>query len=178
MAEIDDTLRELDRWYNDLPGGTERPQLLAKLATLELCGWIEYRLDVLVRAAGMEVGLDEEWVNSNVVKDNFGFTYRDHLRRMLARLIGEFAVLHLEQTFEEHSPGTLDQLKGALGTLRKNRDVLAHTYSANPVVRQQAALNAPSWAINQHRIIAKMLDQLQDTFGVAFARTIADTLPR
>lgn len=173
MVEIGDTLRELDRWYNEVQGGAERPRLLAKLATLELCGWIEYRLDLLVRAVGTEVGLDEEWINKNVVKDNFGFTYRDHLRRMLAKLIGEFAVLHLEKTFEHDNPGTLDQLKSALSSLRNSRDVLAHTFSANTVVRRQVALNAPSWAINQHRIVSKMLDQLQASFGSAFARTIA-----
>ena len=38
MTQIEDTLKELDRWFNELPGASDRPKLLSKLATLELCG--------------------------------------------------------------------------------------------------------------------------------------------
>lgn len=172
MAEIEDTLRELDRWYNELPGGTDRPRFLAKLAVLELCGWLEHRLDEMVRAAGAEVGLDRAWIDGNVIQGNHGFTYQDHLRRMLVKMIGEFAVSHLEQTFEHAAPGTLDQLKGALTTLWKSRGFLAHTHLAAPV-QQQQVVNAPSWSINQQRVLGKMLDQYEGTLAVAFRRTIA-----
>ena len=166
-------MKELDRWFNELPGASDRPKLLSKLATLELCGWLEHRLDLLVHKAGAAVGLDEDWIEKNVVKDNYGFTYHDHLRKMLGKLIGEFAVSHLEETFEGDSPGTLEQLKGSLTTLSKSRGVLAHTHSAAPVVKQQVSVNAPSWALNQHRVIAKMIDQFERSMAAAFARTIA-----
>lgn len=172
MAQIEDTLRELDSWYNELPGGTDRPRMLSKLATLELCGWIEHRLDTLVQAVGSRVGLDPAWVERNVVKDNHGFTYNDHLRKMLVKLVGEFAVNHLEGTMETASPGVLEQLKGALTTLWTSRGVLAHTHSAAPLVRQQS-LNAPSWAINQQRIVGKMITQFEASVATAFTRTIA-----
>jgi hypothetical protein len=173
VAQIEDTLRELDRWYNELPGGTDRHKLLAKLATLELCGWLEHRLDSLVYSAGRAVGLDEDWIEASVVKSNFGFTYQDHLRKMLSKIIGEYAVLHLEETFENVNPGALDQLRNILSALWKSRGVLAHTHTAAPVVHQQPVINAPSWTINQQRVIAKMLDQLENNFAIAFSRTIA-----
>lgn len=172
MAQIEDTLRELDRWYNELPGGTDRPRMLSKLATLELCGWIEDRLDAVVQTVGNKVGLDAAWVEQNVVKDNHGFTYNGHLRKMLVKLVGEFAVDHLEATMEKASPGVLEQLKGALTTLWNSRGVLAHTHSAAPLVKQKS-MNAPSWAINQQRVVAKMISQLEGSVATAFARTIA-----
>jgi hypothetical protein len=174
VAHIEDTLKELDRWYNELPGGTDRPKFLSKLATLELCGWIEQRLDALVHKAGSEVGLDSAWIDSNVVQDNFGFTYQSHLRKMLGKVCGEFAVAHLEDTFEKAHPGTLDLLKGSLTTLSKSRGHLAHTHSAAAGgVPQQVFVNAPSWALNQHRVISKMLDKFEASIPVAFQRKIA-----
>lgn len=107
MADIDDTLRELDRWYNELPGGSNRPILLSKLATLELCGWLEFRFDSLVHVASARVGLTREWVEAEVVSSTHGFQYSDHLRKMLCRVVGESAVLHVEDIFETEHPGSL-----------------------------------------------------------------------
>ena len=172
MAQIEEILRELDRWYNELPGGTDRPRYLAKLATLELCGWLEHRQDSLVQSAGALVGLDQGWISGNVLKDNHGFTYQDHLRKMLAKLVGESGIGHLEQTFEQASPGKLEQLKGELTVLWKSRGLLAHTHTGAPLVQQQT-VNAPSWAINQQRVLGKTLDQFEASLVVAFGRTIA-----
>ena len=121
MTQIEESLRELDRWYNELPGGTDRPKFLAKLATLELCGWLEYRIDRLVESTGVLVGLDPVWVTANVLKDNHGFTYQDHLRKMFSKVVGEGGVSHLEAIFERESPGKLEQLKAALTGLWKSR---------------------------------------------------------
>lgn len=170
MAEIEDTLRELDRWYNELPGGTDRPKLLSKLAMLELCGWLEHRLDLIVYAIGDAVGLERSWVEK-MASRNSGFTYQEHLRKMIERVIGEFAILHIEQVFEQTNPGTLDQLKGALTALWKSRTVLAHTHTGAPVIAQVQA-NAPSWAINQQRIVGRMLSQFEQCLPNALNRTI------
>jgi hypothetical protein len=172
MPDIDDTLRELDRWYNELPGGSDRPTLLSKLAILELCGWLEVRFDSLVHAASSRVGLTADWVEAEVVRINFGFQYSDHLRRMLCRLVGESAVRHVELTFEAEHPGRLEQMKAVLGMLWKSRGLLAHTHSAAPLV-QQATINAPSWTINQQRVLAKSIDLYEASLQKAFSRTIA-----
>jgi hypothetical protein len=172
MHQIEDTLRELDRWYNELPGGTARPTFLSKLAILGLCGWIESRFDALVHAASARAGLDPGWVESNVVLRTYGFAYADHFRRMLCQIVGESAVLHVEMTFEEDSPGKLELLKGALGSLWKHRGVLAHSHLAAPVVTQRV-IYAPSWSISQQRIIGKMIDQFEVSLIKAFTRTIA-----
>ncbi|HLF83309.1 MAG TPA: hypothetical protein VI837_03960 [Blastocatellia bacterium] len=172
MTTIEDTLRELDRWYNELPGGNERPIFLSKLAILELCGWIETRFDALIRTASVRAGLDQDWVESNIVQRTHGFAYADHFRHMLCRIVGESAVLHVESTFEQDSPGRLELLKSALGTLWKNRGPLAHSHIAAPVATQRI-IYAPSWSVNQQRVVAKMIDQFEASLIKAFGRTIA-----
>jgi hypothetical protein len=172
MPSVEETLRELDGWYNELPGGTERPTYLSKLALLELCGWLEWRFDDLVHTASAAVGVDKDWVEKEVVQATHGFTYNDHLRKMLCRVVGEFALQHVETLFETDNPGKLEQLKGALTILKNSRGVLAHTHSASPVARQQV-VNAPSWSINQQRILAKSIDLYESCLSKAFTRTIA-----
>lgn len=172
MEKIKDTLEELDRWYNELPGGGDRPALLSKLAVLELCGWIELRFDELVRQASSRVGLDATWVEKEVIQRTHGFSYADHVRQMLCRVVGESAMLHVEATFELDSPGKLELLKSALGTLWSSRGSLAHTHIAAPVVTQRN-IYAPSWSLNQQRIVGKMIDQFQASMMKAFGRTIA-----
>lgn len=172
MPEIHDTLRELDRWYNELPGGSDRPTLLSKLAILELCGWLELRFDSLVHTASSHVGLASDWVETEVVRSNYGFQYSDHLRKMLCRVVGESAVRHVEFTFEADHPGKLEQMKAVLGMLWKSRGLLAHTHSAAPVV-QQETINAPSWTINQQRVLARSIDLYEASALKAFSRTIA-----
>jgi hypothetical protein len=171
MPSVEETLRELDRWYNETPGGGDRPTLLSKLAVLELCGWLEWRIDALIFATGTLVGLDEEWVNRNVVATNFGFGYTEHLRRMLCRIVGESAVVHAESTFEANNPGRLEQLRTALSALWRSRGVLAHTHVAG--AGRQVTVYAPSWSINQHRIIARHVDLYEQNLGTAFSRSIA-----
>jgi hypothetical protein len=172
MTDIVDTLRELDCWYNELPGGSTRPTLLSKLAILELCGWLEVRFDLLVHAASSRVGLTREWVENEVVSRTYGFQYSDHLRKMLCRLVGESAVLYVELTFEADHPGKLEQMKAVLGMLWRSRGLLAHTHFAAPVV-QQTTINAPSWTIDQQRMLAKSIDLYEASLLKAFSRTIS-----
>ena len=92
-SSIEDTLREIDKWYNELTGsGTERPKLLSKLAKLEFCGWLETHLDGLLERVGHHCGLDVAWVQENVIKPNYGFSYTDHLRPMIIKLVGEVGI--------------------------------------------------------------------------------------
>lgn len=155
-ATIEDTLRELNSWFDSIQGAPERPKMLSKLAILELCGWIELHLDGLVERAGQHCGLDREWTQKNVIEPNHGLSYNIHLRPMLAKIIGEAGVATVEDHLEKTKPGMLEQLKSDLGSLWKDRGPLAHTNMAAPV-KQQITLYAPSWAVNRQRIISKAL---------------------
>lgn len=159
MPNIEDTLREIDAWYNELPGGTKRPTYLSRLAILELCGWLEIRFDELMLMVGTRCGLDPSWIEGNITQKNYGFTYTDHVRLMLVKMIGEVGVKKIEVTLEAASPSTLDQMRSELGSLWKIRGHIAHANTGVPIPKQ-IVINAPSWSINRQRILAKAIDLL------------------
>jgi hypothetical protein len=130
--------------------------LLSKLAVLELCGWIEGEFDELViRAATGRADL--EWLRREVITRTNGFSYGDHLRPMLCRVLGEILTLRAEARMEEQFPGELEQFKSMLGSLWKIRCGFAHADVVANVAAQQV-FNAPSWSLNQHRLLRRMID--------------------
>lgn len=158
-TEIEDVLKELDRWYQEIPGGTDRPDMLCKLAYLEFCGWIEHRMDTLVRASAVASGVDCTWVEENLIKRTHGFKYDDHFRPMICSVIGEVCVAKIEGRMDGAVAGDVDVMKSSLGSLWKVRGALAHTSSG--LVKTQKTLNAPSWVINQQRILAKAFNRYE-----------------
>lgn len=132
------------------------------------------RFDLLVYTASSLVDLTRDWVEAEIVGRNFRFQYSDHLRKMLCHLVGESAVRLIEFTFETDYPGKLEQMKAILGMLWKSHGLLAYTHSAAPVV-QQATIYAPSWTINQQRILSRSIDLYEESLRKAFSRTI--TMP-
>jgi hypothetical protein len=165
---VDATLRQLDAWYNEPTQGGERPKLLSKLALLELCGWLEGEFDRLILVAQDGRLDDVDWVKSNVVSRTNGFTYGDHFRPMLTALVGEIFARKIEQQMERDYPGDLDRLRTLLGSLWKVRCSFAHADVAANVAAQQA-FNAPSWTLNQHRLLAKLIAKYEAALGGALA---------
>jgi hypothetical protein len=158
---IDLTLRELDSWYNDLPGGNERPKLLSKLAILELCGWIELRMDEITRNVATKLSLDLLWVENKVIAKTHGFEYHGHFREMLRMLMGEAGILKIEGALGEQEGGDLAQLKSMLGSLWEIRGKLAHTNTSAGTMTQKS-IGAPSWSNNQYRVISKLLMKFEE----------------
>lgn len=157
---IEDSLNVLDAWYNEPSVGNDRPKLLSKLALLELCGWIEESFDKLIRNVDLITINDNEWVNNSVIKRTNGFTYLSHFRPMLVTLVGEFSVRRIESEMQKNCNGELERMKSLLGTLWDKRCNLAHAdVGAN--VAAQIKFDAPSWSINQYRILGKYFISLE-----------------
>lgn len=153
---VDATLRTLDVWFNEPSQGGDRTKLLSKLAILELCGWIEGefdRLAMVVQAGRLD---DHPWVNEFVIAKTYGFTYLEHWRPMMARMVGEVFARRIEAKLEDRFPGELEQIKSLLGTLWRKRCEFAHADMVANVAAQQT-FNAPSWTLNQHRLVKKLL---------------------
>lgn len=153
---VDATLRQLDTWFNEPSQGGDRPKLLSKLAILELCGWIEGEFDRLALLAESGRLNDPDWVRENVISKTSGFQYDNHWRPMLSRLVGEVFARRVEAQMEVDFPGDLDRLKSLLGTLWRIRCAFAHADMVANVAAQQT-FQAPSWSLNQHRLLAKLL---------------------
>lgn len=160
MPAVDLTLKQLDVWFNEPSQGGDRPKLLAKLAVIELCGWLEGEFDRL--AMLVETGRlnDSAWVKANIVDKTNGFTYLEHWRQMLVRLVGEIFARRVESEMERLHPGDLDQLKSLLGSLWRIRCQYAHAHVGANVAAQQT-FSAPSWAQNQYRLLVKLLGRYE-----------------
>ena len=166
--KIEEVLSELTSWYDELPGGTERPKLLSKLATLELCGWLEERFDSLARELAGSSGVDAEKSILERITKTHGFDYTDHVRGLFLAIGGEILVKRVESSLEVRHPGDLEQLKSELRSLWLQRRQLAHISSVT-VPGRQVSINAPSWSQNRQRIFAKLISKLEAEFRTALA---------
>lgn len=99
---------------------------------------------------------DEPWTQKELVDPTYGFDYNRHFRPNIVMLIGEHLTRILEKRMEDKFPGDLERFKSAVGHLWKERCAFAHDDIVANVAKQQKFV-APSWTINQHRIINKML---------------------
>ncbi|MBS1941784.1 MAG: hypothetical protein JST38_12995 [Bacteroidetes bacterium] len=153
---VETTLKQLDGWFNEPSQGSHRPKLLSKLAILELCGWIEGEFDRLTLLAEQGRLSDPEWVKTNVISRTSGFHYDSHWRRMLSQLVGEVYSRRVEARMETLFPSELERLKAMLGALWKTRCDYAHADMAANIAAQQT-FQAPSWSINQHRLLKNLL---------------------
>ena len=151
------TLHELDAWFNEAGLSLDRTNLLSKLATIELCGWIEEEFDRLIRTAASGRIRDADWVESDVIKNTFGFTYRRHWRTMLCKVAGELFACRIEDAMNAAYPTDLEQMTSLLGQLWKDRCSFAHADLNANKANTQITFNAPSVAIHQHNQLAKIL---------------------
>ncbi|MFN0165951.1 MAG: hypothetical protein ACKV22_05915 [Bryobacteraceae bacterium] len=148
------SLQALDHAYTNAVTADDAERF-AKLAIIELCGWIEESMDELIgrwsrRHLKVQQNLDH--CANDIVKPNYGFDYNKHFRGMLIKLIGLIGVERIEGRVDAAKHVTL---KSTLGNLRVTRDSLAHTHLKG-VTR---TLDAPSVTMRSfQRVYDGLLD--------------------
>ncbi len=132
-------LNQLNRLYIE----SKRPEqnlFYAKLAILELCGWIEESMDdIICRCSSRHLKdvSNKNYVEKNIVKSTYGFDYAKHFRKMLIQLIGLVNVEKLERRVNSVK---FAKLKATLRSFKKYRDEEAHTH----IKGNLKTLDAPS----------------------------------
>jgi len=122
---ITNTINELDGLYNTHP---EQAAYFSKLALLELCGWIEQSMDkIILDCSNAKLGnaQNKKHVEDIIVDKTYGFHYKEHFRLMLMKVIGLVLLEQIETRIEAN--GDLGILASQLGSLKVNRDKVAHT---------------------------------------------------
>lgn len=101
--------------------------LYSKLATLELCGWIEMSMDDIVERLGRKKLRDPAHLAQvqNVIRRTYGFKYEQHFRGMLQAVIGLHGVAAMERRVD---PALFLPLCATLNALKPDRDEAAHQY--------------------------------------------------
>ena len=141
--QILSTLQSLDMSYLAATSPDEA-QWFAKLAIIELCGWIEESMDELIRRFStrhLKVQANRDTCENEIIRPTYGFEYKKHFRSMLIRLLGLVAVEQLEQQVD---PTIQARLEGALSFLKPFRNSHAHTH-----LRTAASINAPSLTLSK-----------------------------
>ena len=101
---------------------------LSKVATLELCGWIEVSIDDIILRCNnriLKVKKSKDSVE-NQVKITYGFEYEKRFRSLIVILIGHFGFEKIEKGID---PQIVANFKSELGNLKVARNSLAHTYT-------------------------------------------------
>ena len=148
------SLKALDIAYQG-SASTDDAERFAKLAIIELCGWIEESMDLLVLRCAtrhLKIAKNLEHCRDQIVKTTYGFDYGSHFRSMLIKLLGLITVERLENEVDLKKHLTL---KSTLGSLRVVRDSIAHTHLKGTA----RALDAPSVTMNNFlNVYAGLMD--------------------
>ncbi len=142
------SLQALDTAYQGAVS-VDDAERFAKLAIIELCGWIEESMDDLVTrcsARHLKIPDNRDFCKSQIIKRTYGFDYDIHFRMMLIKLLGIITVEKIEKQLDQAKHVTL---KSTLGNLKVVRDAVAHTHLKGTA----RTLDAPSVMINRFQII-------------------------
>jgi hypothetical protein len=137
-------LKSLDYSYRHAKTAKDA-QFFAKLAILELCGWIEESMDDIILRWGrkrLRETANRTYCEKQIVKRTNGFDYDSHFRNMMIRLLGIIAVEKIERHVD---PTIREQMVLSLAALKRQRDPEAHTHLKGTT----RTINAPSVTITQ-----------------------------
>ena len=128
LSYITNSLNELDKLYT---GATSKKKAIyySKLATLELCGWVEDSIDEIVIMYAnrrLKEKHNRKYIKKEIVKRTNGFQYKFHIRPMLISIIGLITLEGIEKEFEK--TGKITMLQNSLSNLRESRNKAAHTH--------------------------------------------------
>lgn len=138
--EVRANLESLDQQFQASTSNTES-LFCAKMAVIELCGWIEEAMDDIVMqcsARSLQKTKNHDYCLKTIVGRNSGFGYKEHFRRMLMQVIGLIGVEKVESATDA---AKFSALRSELGNLKVIRNQVAHTYTKISV---QVTLTAPS----------------------------------
>lgn len=148
MLPINDLLSQLDDINIAFQKETNniKSNMWAKLAALDVCGWIEECIDKIVEdfLSVRNLSADnKKKVEARVKKIN-GFSYDDHFRPLMIELVG---VIGFEK-IEHNLSNQCTRLKSHLKDLKTKRDRYAHTFT-----KPLPTPDAPSLIISRLRDI-------------------------
>ncbi len=158
FSYITNTLDELDRLYVSA-SSKKKAVYYSKLATLELCGWVEETVDNIIQMHAnrkLKDRSNKRYIEEKIIKPTYGFQYNQHIRPMLISVLGIIALERIERKLERGGKITL--LKQHLGNLKQSRNSAAHTHIAGT----PSAYDSPSVIKGQFNIIKLVLKEIDN----------------
>lgn len=123
---IENTLQRLEKEYNACITDSDMPVFFSKLAVIELSGWLEDSIDVILNDY-----LDSHIVYSDVIdpvkeiiKKNYGFKYEKNILKICLSVLG---ANNWENIVDKLMPVEYENLKTITSSLTSSRNNAAHT---------------------------------------------------
>lgn len=128
-AKIVSILQKLDLEYSSCVGGAdiEKPIIISKIAVLELCGWIEESVDLILLDYINHRISDQECIKyvEEVIRKNNGFKYKENLFHLFTVVLG---LSNWENVVDALTYSRTSVLEAVCNNYTKLRNVAAHTY--------------------------------------------------
>lgn len=136
--------------YNAPSSNTRISLLCSKASILEVCGWVEQAMDLLVIEAANRCKLSSDrikWIDEKYIKNTNGFSYQKHFEKMIVSVVG-YRVL---EDAERKTGSVFAVMNGSLSSLTPLRNHYAHTHFdlLNPYPKNMTSIPAPT-AMRQH----------------------------
>lgn len=127
-------------------GGDLRVMLLSsKGAILEVCGWLEQAMDLIVSDAAKRCSLSAariKHIDKDYIRKTNGFSYQRHFEKMLVSVIG----YRMLEAAENNAGYAIQAMDGALTYLEPMRNYYAHTHFniASPFPKDMTGIPGPT----------------------------------
>ena len=131
--------------YNNASGDLRVMLLSSKASILEVCGWLEQAMDMIVSDAAKRCALSAariKLIDKDYIRKTNGFSYQGHFEKMLVSVIG----YRMLEAAENHAGTAIPAMDGALTYLTPMRNYYAHTHFniASPFPRDMTSIPGPT----------------------------------
>ena len=160
-TDLKANLQALDQQYQATTSSRDA-YFYCKLALIELGGWTEQAMDLLISECSSRNLLEpanKQLCAEKIIGTTYGFEYKKHFRAMMMQLVG---LVHVEEIEKQADAGKLARLQSALSTLKGLRDPAAHTHISGTTQHW----NAPSFIIGQSAAIIDGLAEIERVLTV------------
>jgi len=124
--ELRKLLSEIDASYNQ-EANNNKALLWAKMATIEVSGWTEEYIDILLNNYINSINPNCKGSLLKKIEKIYGFHYSSDFKNICIQILGNI----MFEKIENKIPLECQQLESALNGLKDNRDKYAHTHILN-----------------------------------------------
>ena len=156
FVSIENTLNRLDSEYSSSTD-TQLTILYSKLSVLELCGWIEVSIDIVLHeyVDSHLHNLDYQKSIKSIIKRTNGFDYEKNLFPLFCSVLG---VNNVENIFNVVSPKDFHNLKSITETYTTERNKASHTDTPAGTTR---TYKSPSSVRDDFKLIKPAIQTLE-----------------
>lgn len=116
-----------EQTYNASTGDLRIMLLSSKASILEVCGWLEQAMDLIVSEAAKRCALSPariKLIDKDYIGRTNGFSYQGHFEKMMVSVVG----YRMLEAAENRAGAVIQVMDGALTYLTPLRNYYAHTH--------------------------------------------------